>query len=135
MLTELITPDLEMSLHLDSFAPRSARHHVGLIDRPSPDLRDAVALLTSEIVSHAVQRCDGSGRDVELRAWMPDDVVRVELRAPQELLDWPREHDGAEYEVLLLDLLADRWSIDAGEPAACMWFEIDRHVDPREASH
>jgi len=133
MTTDLITPDLEMSLHLDSFAPRAARHHVGMIDRPSPDLRDAVTLLTSEIVSHAVQRCAGSDHEVQLRAWMPEDVVRVELRAPQELLEWPHQEGGAEYEVLLLDLLADRWAIDPGE-SACMWFEIDRHLNPGEDS-
>jgi hypothetical protein len=128
MLADLITPDLEVSLHLDPYAPRAARHHVGLIDRPSPDLRAAVTLLTSELVSHAVQRCgDGPPQDVRLRAWMPEDVVRVEIRAPRELLDWP-EDDGAEYEVLLLDRLADRWSIDTEDPLACMWFEIDRHL-------
>jgi hypothetical protein len=58
---------------------------------------------------------------------MPEDVVRVEIRAPRELLDWP-EDDAAQYEVLLLDMLADRWSIDTDEPSACMWFEIDRHL-------
>jgi hypothetical protein len=133
MMTEPMTPDLEMSLRLDPFAPRAARHHVGLIDRPSPDLRDAVTLLTSEIVSHAVQRCESGDQDVQLRAWMPDDVVRVELRAAHELLDWPHDDRGAEYEVLLLDLLADRWSIEPGERSACMWFEIDRHAVTEEA--
>lgn len=127
MLTDLMSPDLEVSLHLDPDAPRAARHHVGLVDRPSPDLRAAVTLLTSELVSHAVQRCaDMPAQDVQLRAWMPQDVIRVEIRAPRELLGWP-DDDGAQYELLLLDGLADRWSIDFEDPSACMWFEIDRH--------
>ncbi len=134
MMSELMAPDLEMSLRLDPFAPRAARHHVGLIDRPSPDLRDAVTLLTSEIVSHAVQRSEGSNEDMQLRAWMSQDLVRVEVRAPQQLLDWPQDDRAAEYEVLLLDLLADRWSIEPGERSACMWFEIDRHAAIDEAS-
>ena len=128
MITHVKSPDLDLSLHLDPFAPRAARHHVGMIDRPSPDLRAAVTLLTSELVSHAVQQCgDASEQDVQLRAWMPEDVVRVEIRGPRELLDWA-DDDGAHYEVLLLDRLADRWSIDDGDPLACMWFEIDRHL-------
>jgi hypothetical protein len=127
MLTRLHSPDLDLSLRLDPFAPRAARHHVGMIDRPSPDLRAAVTLLTSELVSHAVQQCGEAGpHDVQLRAWMPEDVVRVEIRAARELLEWP-DDSGAQYEVLLLDRLSDRWSIDDGDPLACMWFEIDRH--------
>ena len=129
MIADLTSPELEISLHLDPFAPRAARHHVGLLDRPSPDLRAAVTLLTSELVSHAVQQCDHAPADeVQLRAWMPEDVVRVEIRAPRGFLDWLPD-DGAHYEVLLLDRLADRWSIDTDEAMACMWFEIDRHLD------
>jgi hypothetical protein len=133
MPPDLVAPDLEVSLRLDHFAPRAARYHVTHIDRPSPDLRDAVALLTSELVSRAVQQCHAtSGESVELRAWMPADVVRVELRGSRELLEVPREAHSGEYDVVLLEQLADRWSIDGAEPAACMWFEIDRHLFPGE---
>src|SRR6202043_3923187 len=85
-----VGPDLAISLRLDAYAPRAARFYVAQVDRPSPDLRDAVVLLTSELVSRAVEQC-GSAPDeeVELRAWMPADVVRVELRAPRDLLDLP----------------------------------------------
>ena len=132
MLTNLASPELDISLHLDPFAPRAARHHVGLLDRPSPDLRAAVTLLTSELVSRAVQQCDSAPSErVQLRAWMPEDVVRVEIHAARGFLDWPHQDDESHYEVLLLDRLADRWSIDAeeDETTACMWFEIDRHLD------
>ena len=66
---------------------------------------------------------------------MPADVVRVEVRAPRELLDPPEHADRSPYDLLLLDQVADRWSIEEAEeetvePAACMWFEIDRTSAP-----
>ncbi len=125
----LAEPDLTISLHLDPFAPRAARHHVGLVDKPSPDLRDAVLLLTSELVTRAVEQSDAFADEaVELRVWMPGDVVRVELRGTCEVLaPRLRPREGGDYEVLLLDHVADRWSLETDERDACMWFEIDRH--------
>ena len=82
---DLVEPDLALSLPADRYAPRAARYHVAQVDRPSPDLRDAVVLLTSELVTRAVQQ-GASGEMMELRAWMPADVVRVELLAPRKLL-------------------------------------------------
>ena len=136
MAIDLVCPDLEVSLQLDEYAPRTARYHVTHIDRPSPDLRDAVALLTSELVSRAVQhRWAAPCESLELRAWMPPDVVRIELRAPRALLELPEDSDSTEYDLVLLDQIADRWSVDSGESSACMWFEIDRHVYGGEAEH
>jgi hypothetical protein len=129
MAIDLVSPDLEVSLHVDPYAPRMARYHVSHIGRPSPDLRDAVALLTSELVSRAVQHSGSVPCDsLALRAWMAVDVVRVELRAPTALLELPEESDPDEYDIVLLDQIADRWSVDAGESSACMWFEIDRRL-------
>jgi hypothetical protein len=123
-------PDLAMSLVLDPYAPRAARYHVAQVDRPSPDLRDAVVLLTSELVTHAVTHGERTGATLELRAWMPADVVRVELRAPRHSLGLPAHDEAREYSLLLLDELADRWSLDEADLQACMWFEIDRHPLP-----
>lgn len=125
-----IEPDLTISLHLDPFAPRAARHHVSLVDRPSPDLRDAVVLLTSELVTRAVEQNDaGSEQAVELRVWMPEDVVRVELHGAGTVFspDYARPRAGGDFERVLLDNVADRWSLESEEGEACMWFEIDRH--------
>jgi hypothetical protein len=116
-----------MSLALDPYAPRAARYHVAQVDRPSPDLRDAVMLLTSELVTRAVQHSSSEGGQIDLRAWMPSDVVRVELRAPHENLDLSPDGDSHEYGMLLLEELADRWAVDDAGEDACMWFEIDRH--------
>src|SRR5262249_35698245 len=128
---DLGPPDLEISLQLDPHAPRAARYHVAQVDRPSPDLRDAVILLTSELVTRAAQH-SRPGRDeaVQLRVWMPADVVRVELRAPRELLLPPAEHEGPHYDLLMLDQVADRWSIDPAEALACAWFQIHPHPHP-----
>jgi hypothetical protein len=127
MPIDLLRPDLALSLMLDPYAPRAARYHVAQVDRPSPDLRDAVMLLTSELVTHAVQNCHTDGATIDLRAWMPADVVRVELRAPREGLELASDGEERDYSQMLLEELADRWAIDDAGQDACMWFEIDRH--------
>jgi hypothetical protein len=127
MPIDLLHPDLAMSLALDPYAPRAARYHVAQVDRPSPDLRDAVMLLTSELVTRAVQHSSSDDARIDLRAWMPSDVVRVELRAPHENLDLSPDGGARDYGVLLLEELADRWAVDDAGEDACMWFEIDRH--------
>ena len=132
---ELMQPNLELSLPLDRFAPRTARHRVAQVDSPSPDLRDAVVLLTSELVTRAFERCrSGKGEDLHLRVWMPSEVVRVEVQAPRMLLGGCTGEDELEFDRLLFGHLADRWAVERQEGArSTMWFEIDR-VHPRVAS-
>jgi hypothetical protein len=131
MPINLLGPDLAVSLPLDAHAPRAARYHVSHVDRPSPDLRDAVVLLTSELVTRAVEHCPLEDAKLELRAWMPPDVVRVEVRAPRMSLDLEPETDGPAYDLLIFGRVADRWSIDDEGDVTSLWFEVDR--DP--ASH
>jgi hypothetical protein len=122
-----IEPDLAISLRLDAYAPRAARYHVTRVDRPSPDLRDVVMMLTNELVTRALQHHQfTSGEAMELRIWMPADIVRVELQGPRNLLP-PPAAPGAPRHAFLIEELADRWSIDIAEHHACVWFEIDRH--------
>jgi anti-sigma B factor antagonist len=125
----LFRPDFERPVDLDPGAPRSARNYVGdLVWEDAPqDLREAIMLLTSELVARAAQRRHADGQAVLLRAWMRTDVARVELRMPRELLLAPPEHGEPLYDQMLLDQLADRWSIETGEDDACVWFESDRH--------
>ena len=113
-------------MRLDADAPRAARHHVAAVDRPSPDLRDAIVLLTSELVTRAAQQCRSETAVIALRAWMPADLVRVELRAPAGMLRAPDALDGTDYPQVLLEQIADRWSLQETGEGACMWFEIDR---------
>jgi hypothetical protein len=123
-------PDAVISLHPDRYAPRAARFCVATVDRPSPDLRDVVVLLASELVTRAVMLCENAGDEfIELRIWMPAAIVRVELRGARELVCASPEAGHAHDSLLLVDELADRWSIDSDEHEACIWFEIDRHPD------
>jgi len=124
-------PDLALVMPLDPHAPRSARHVVAQVDSPSPDLRDVVMLLCSEVLTQAVERAPGG--TVEVRVWMPEDVVRVELIGALDELDVTtrRYADHGEYAELLLDELADRWRLEPGEELSRIWFEIDRHPAER----
>lgn len=122
------------TIALDRYAPREARFQVREVGSPSPDLRDAVVLLTSEIVSRAVEHCIGADEQTtaELRVWMPRDVVRVELRAPPAVLPADvAELAPRHFDLMLLDCIADRWAIDQGGDGACFWFEIDRVEAPQ----
>lgn len=133
-MPDSLQPDAVISLRPDRYAPRAARYFVATVDRPSPDLRDVIVLLTSELVTRAVTLCEGCGDElVELRVWMPADVVRVELRGAPELVCRPSEPQHPHDDVLLIEDLSDRWSIDVEADEACIWFEIDRRPAPRQA--
>ena len=123
-------PDFEVFLDLNLDAPRSARNYVRdlLGADASPSLRDAVMLLTSELVTPIVQQ--GSAAFLEsgaLRVWLRPGVLRVQLGVPSELVSLPPERIGPQYEESLFDHLADRWSVDTDGSTACVWFELDRH--------
>jgi len=124
-------PDLAMTVPLDRYAPRSARQCIAQVDNPSPDLRDAVVLLCSELVTHAVQHAPGES--AEMRVWMPEDIVRVELLCAPEATTWdsPERFD---YALMLLDSLADRWEREDCGARTRVWFEIDRHRDRAKVS-
>jgi len=130
-------PDLQTSLPLGPYAPRDARHQVAELDSPSPDLRDAIVLLTSELVTRAVWRCESlPGKDTaELRAWMPEDVVRVELRGPAGVDIAPRPDGESDFDLMLLSQLADRWSGELAPACGCVWFEIDRATERAPAGN
>jgi hypothetical protein len=121
-----LAPDLATSLHLDLHAARTARHCVRTVDSPSPDLRDAVTLLTSELVTRAVSPAHPSEEELSLRVWMPPDIVRVELSVPRDHF-FASEGDRTEdLGVMVLDRVADRWSIEPSGTNISLWFEIDR---------
>ena len=119
-------PDLVASLHLDLHAARAARHCVRDVDSPSPDLRDAVALLTSELVTRAIEPAHPSEEEMCLRVWMPPDIVRVELSVPRDHFFSGEEHHAEDLGVMVLDRVADRWSIEPDGQSVSLWFEIDR---------
>jgi hypothetical protein len=124
---EQIPADLTVSLPLDADAPRAARHHVSLVDHPGPDLRDVVVLLTSELISQAVNRCRFAGVEFELCAWMPPDLVRVEIRLPKTFVDLGWEDYEQDLSTIVIRAAADRLWVGSEGHLARMWFEIDRH--------
>jgi hypothetical protein len=127
MALDLADPDLAVPLRLEPVAARAARHSVGNVDSPSPDLRDLVKLLTSELVTRIVgQRGSHGAEMIALRVWMPEDVVRVELEGHPDLFRSLLAEEWPAYDLMLLDQLADRWSVETDEHHGCVWLEIDR---------
>jgi len=132
----LSRPDFDVVLDLNRDAPRSARNYVRDLLRvdASHELRDAVMLLTSEIVTPLAERVTTALLECgELLVWLRGDLVRVEFRAPSRLLSSAPEDDGPRYDTEVLDGFADRWSIDASGASARIWFEIERPWKARES--
>jgi hypothetical protein len=127
-------PELAIAISSERFAPRVARQAVAQLDNPSPDLRDAVMLLTSNIVTLACRGASDAAEMIELRAWMPRTLVRVEVWAVPDLLGEDQlAHDlEAEWDRELLSALADRWGVEHGRDRTEVWFEIDRRADARD---
>ncbi|HEX4467447.1 MAG TPA: hypothetical protein VH025_09690 [Solirubrobacteraceae bacterium] len=123
MAAELQAPDLSTTLKLDPYAPREARHRISQVDNPSPDLRDAVVLLASELVTRAVE-C-AADETAELRVWMPADIVRIELHASIETIESAVDPQPP-YSAAMLEQITDRWGVSASGDGRCLWFEIDR---------
>jgi anti-sigma B factor antagonist len=126
---DLSRPDFDITFELRPDATRSARNYVGdLLPAVEQNVREAVMLLTSELVTRAVrQRPSGFDEPAQLRVWLSGELVRVELRAPSERLFLPPEPTGPHYDHILLDQIASRWAIDTGPDFGCAWFEIDLH--------
>jgi len=127
MPLDLADPDLAIPLRLDRDAPRAARHVVGGVGSPSPDLRDVVKLLTSELVTRIVEQVSARrGELIALRVWMPKDLVRVELEGRRELFDSLDAERWPAYDLMIVEKLSDRWGIETDEHHGWMWLEIDR---------
>jgi hypothetical protein len=131
---DLGQPDLHLSLPLDAHAPSEARHAVARVDRPSPDLRDAVVLLTSELVTRVLRQRGADGSGVELRVWMPRELVRVEVWSDSELVPEPGGNGDPAYDLMLLEQTTDRWAIERRDHRVLAWFEIDRRRPAASAS-
>jgi two-component sensor histidine kinase len=118
---------LDITLPMEPYAPLRARHAIAGVDSPSPDLRDVVVLLVSELVTNSVRHAaPEGGEEIRLRAWMPPHVVRVEVHDDGPGPTEEEVRDGRGYGMQMLDDLADRWGIDRAEAATQVWFEIDR---------
>lgn len=130
-------PDFAIRLYLHPDAAHLARSCTGHVDHPPGKLREDVMLLTSEVVTHAIRQSRAPAEEtVELRVWMPRELVRVELRAHDARLlqtSEPEPLSETPYERYLLDGIADRWAIEAEVDPPRFWFEIDRVAQRTEA--
>lgn len=130
MTTMTRPPDVTVELPLDASAPWRARHAVVRPGDLSPDLRDVVVLLVSELVTASVREGPGDRTGgLQLRSWRGPDLIRVELREPGPEWVWDREPADAatDYGRHLVEELADRWGVEHRGDATELWFEIDRH--------
>ena len=94
----------------------------------SPDLRDRLALLLTELVNNAIQHGGADERrQIEVRLSWPSRCLRVEVRDPGR-----NGHGSAErvtpeggWGLLLVDHLADRWGRDRHPTGGSVaWFEL-----------
>jgi anti-sigma regulatory factor (Ser/Thr protein kinase) len=107
----------------------AARHALAELQEVDSDTRDVVELLTSELVTNAVRHgASDVNEAILVRARRDDDCVRVEVcdegpgfdpqPDPRGMLD-PGGNG-----LLLVNALASRWGVIAGEPT-CVWFEAE----------
>ena len=91
------------------------------------DLTHTVTLLTSEVVTNAVQHAGLRDSDrILLAARLKGDFVRVEVRDPGQGFDPGVRHGVSGYGLRMLDMLASRWGVDRVDNGCRVWFEVDR---------
>jgi Histidine kinase-like ATPase domain len=111
-------------------APRLARRALRGLNGSLAELRFAVSLLVSELVTNAVTE-GGTDRDrtFSVRLASRSDRVHVEVDGAGRGLQAPagRPIDPIEdgFGLALLDVLSDRWGVEAHDQTK-VWFEIDR---------
>jgi two-component sensor histidine kinase len=95
-----------------------------------PDRAQAdVALLTSEVVTNAVQHASSGGDDIVVRLNV-DRVVHVEVAGsnpvfPSSRLSGPTSGIHGGWGLCLLDSVADAWGVDDEGDGKKVWFELD----------
>ena len=121
-------PELKVPLPRDQRGPRLARKLVTeqLVRSSTPHrcVEDAV-LLVSELVTNALVHGRG---DIRLECTVDGTLARVaisdaEVATPQ--LRRPTSDRPSGRGLLLVDLLAARWGVDAAPTGKTVWFEIE----------
>jgi anti-sigma regulatory factor (Ser/Thr protein kinase) len=93
-----------------------------------------LALLTSEVVSNALQHAPGDpAEEISLRV-SRDGIVRVEVDdcggpfdPPEPREPWDVSPNG--WGLFLLDSVADAWGVDRNPTGKVVWFELDPDRD------
>jgi anti-sigma regulatory factor (Ser/Thr protein kinase) len=107
----------------------AARHALAELHEVDSDTRGVVELLTSELVTNAVRHgASDSKESILLCARCDAETVRVEVcdEGPgfEATPDTRGMLEPGGNGLLLVDSLATRWGVIAGEPN-CVWFEAD----------
>ena len=122
-------------LEPDATAAGRARRVVAAALPPEQDdLRDAVMLLVSELVTNAVVHAASA---VELEVDVEEDGVTVRVRdadtGPLVLRSGASELDESGRGLLLVDRLADAWGTEHHAGRKTVWFRIRPRAEPRRA--
>jgi anti-sigma regulatory factor (Ser/Thr protein kinase) len=113
-------------------APDAISEARAAVDRMSGDetLLNNLRLLVSEVVTNSVRHAglDEASR-ISLHIETSPECVRVEVTDPGPgfvpRVPEPRSTQDSGWGLYLVDELADRWGVDAGDGTR-VWFEIDR---------
>jgi anti-sigma regulatory factor (Ser/Thr protein kinase) len=99
-------------------------------DALSDELRPTVALLATEAVANSVRHAGLSADEsIEVRAWLDDDRVRVEVDDQGSGFDPEIRHKARGYGLRLIDAMASQWGAVPRDGGWTVWFEVDRdHV-------
>jgi hypothetical protein len=96
-----------------------------------PDLFYDLSLCVSELVTNRVRHTSASApvptdEQIELLVRRDQERVRVEVSQPRsaEIAGGPPAEPHTEWELFIVDRIADRWGLDSGERTV-MWCEID----------
>jgi anti-sigma regulatory factor (Ser/Thr protein kinase) len=108
--------------------PRARRALDDLIGVASEGCLEDARLLVSELVTNSIRHGNlAAGQDIELRADVDGDALRVEVRDPgggfelQARTAGTQENSG--WGLYLVGLLAERWGVSR-DGSTMVWFEI-----------
>ena len=118
-----------VTLPLAPRAARLARQEVcdALTSWGLERLEDTAVLLTSELVSNAVQHAR-RGSELELRigdttAWLRIEVADADPHPPQH--HSPAALDESGFGLVLIEALATKWGVDQATAGKTVWIELD----------
>jgi Histidine kinase-like ATPase domain len=91
-----------------------------------PDLFYDLSLCISELVTNRVRHSSASAEEIELLVRRDQELVRVEVSQLRsaEITGRPFVEERSEWELFIVDRVADRWGLDGGQHLV-MWCEID----------
>ena len=131
-----MSPTLSLRLDRSSQAPSLARarvrdflaaHCAPPVDGAS-DLQFVSALLTSELVTHAVEHGDHDAGDMLLVLDLAAETLHTELSLDDKALpiDVPRSDERQiVFGLAVVDSLARRWGGNHTGYGTCLWFDLD----------